>query len=146
MITNIFLGLILGAIFGVFLILNSKINNLYKLFKNIVDAEFNSNVIVTRQLELFKTFIDKFNKQILVTEEYYNNIIALIKSRFRDLDNATDSIYDRLNTIDCDVENRIIVEHKHTREEIKKQAKISSKINSKTKTKKSISNKTNEDK
>ena len=61
-------------------------------------------------------------------------MITLLKSRFKDLDNATDSIYDKVNTIDSDIENLIIAEHRLTRNEMKKkQAKISSKINSKRK-------------
>ena len=70
--------------------------------------------------------------------ENYFNIIALLKSRFKNIDDSTDSIYNRLNTVDSDIQNFIVVEHRHTRNEIAKQAKISSKINSKTKTSKSI--------
>lgn len=75
---------------------------------------------------------------MLVDNEHYNNIITLLKFRFKDLDNAVDSIYNKLNIINSDIQNLIIGEHRLTRNEIKKQAKISSKINSKTKTSKSI--------
>lgn len=137
----IVLGLILSTIIGVFLILNSKINNLYKLLNQIVDIESTTNKNITEAFRLFKNLVDRFNKRILVDNEHYNNIITLLKSRFKDVDNATDTIYDRLNSMDNDTTILIIGKSNEICNEIKKQAKISSKINSKTKTKKNTDNK-----
>ena len=138
MITNILLGLILGVIITSFIILNNKINKIIcsiKYLIDVLDKCFGYNECINNSID---HLLDRFNKRILVNEEYFNIIKDLLNNRFKDVDNANDSIYDRLNNIDCDVQNRIIVEHKHTREEIKKQAKISSKIKSNTKTKKNI--------
>ena len=98
----------------------------------------NENVTITTSLELFKKFVEQFNERVRVNNNYYDNIITLLKSRFNDIDSVTNSIYDRINTFDRDTKNLIIAEHRLTRNEITKQAKIISKINSKTKTSKSI--------
>lgn len=93
----------------------------------------NENAIITTTIELFKKFVERFSEQVLVDNENYHNIITLLKSRFKDLDNATDSIYDRFNTTDSDIQNLIIAEHRLTRRQIEKQAKISSKTISRKK-------------
>lgn len=145
MITNIFLGLILGIVITSFIILNKKINRTEFNTKFIIDAlnridkfiEAN-NIVINNVRDRFNNKVLKDNEHWVITEEYYNNIITLLKSRFKDIDNSTDSIYNRINTFDSDTQNLIIAEHRCTRNEIKKQAKISSKINTKTKTNKSI--------
>lgn len=133
MITNIFLGLILGIVITSFIILNDKLLKITNILSTITGILNNENTTVTTTVELFKKLVERFSEQVLTDNEHYNNIITLLKSRFKDLDNTTDSIYDRLNTIDSDTQNLIIAEHRCTRNEIKKQAKISSKTNSKRK-------------
>lgn len=144
MITNIFLGLILGIVVTSFIILNNKLFNIIQILGKITDAELNLNTTTTETLKLFSTLVDRFNEKVLkdnehwvINEDYYNNIITLLKSRLKDIEDAASSIYSRLNVLDTDTQNHIIAEHRYTRNEIKKQAKISSKINSKTKTNKS---------
>ena len=100
-----------------------------KAFQNILKLH---NIADTNN-KAIEHLLNRFNKRILVNEEYFNIIKNIINSRFNDLDNATNSIYDRFNTTDSDIENLIIAEHRLTRRQIEKQAKISSKINSKRK-------------
>ena len=145
MITNILLGLILGVVITSFIILNNKINRIEFNTKFIIDAlkriyQFveGNNIVINNIRDKFNNKILKDNEHWVINEDYYNNIITLLKSRFKDLDNATDSIYDRFNTIHADIEKYIEAEHIITRRQIEKQAKISSKINSKAKTKKTI--------
>ena len=136
MITNILLGLILGVVITSFIILNNKINRTEFNTKFVIDVLKNIDNYVDSNNTNIQHLVDRFNKRILIDGEYYNNIITLLKSRFKDLDNATDSIYDRFNTIHADIEKYITEEHITTRRQIiEKQAKISSKINSKKKTK-----------
>ena len=138
MITNIFLGLILGIVITSFGILNNKIINLYKLLNKITDIELTTNSNITETLQLFKILLEKFNKQILVDNEHFEIIKSLINDKFKDLNDAASSIYSRLNVLDTDTQNHIIAEHKQTRNEIKKKAKISSKIKSQSKTNNNI--------
>ena len=144
MITNILLGLILGVVITSFIILNIKINRIDDYVKRTFT---NTNIIdssVDNHYKLTNILLDRFNKKVLNDNEHcdinannYNNIMVLLKSRFKDLDNATDSIYDRFNTIHADIEKYIAAEHIITRRQIEKQAKISSKINPKQKQSKS---------
>ena len=148
MLTNILLGLILCVVITSFIILNNKLFNIIQILGKLTDAELNLNISFTDNLTLFNKLVDRFNEKVLkdnehwvINEDYYNNIITLLKSRFKDVDNATDSIYNRLNTIDSDNQNLIIAEHRCTRNEIKKLAKISSKKKLQSKTNKSINHK-----
>lgn len=134
MITNIFLGLILVIIITSFVILNNKINNLYKLLNKITDIELTTNTNIIEILKLFKTFMDKFNKRVLVDNEHFEILNSSIDDKFRALNYNDDYIKEKLNTIDSDTQNLIIAEHRCTRNEIKKKAKISSKIKSQSKT------------
>lgn len=138
MITNILLGLILGVVITSFIILNNKLFKITNILSTITSILNNESTSVTTTVELFKKLVEQFSEQIAVDNGHYDNIITLLKSRFKDIDIATDSIYNRLTTINTDIDTLIIGEHRITRNEIKKQAKISSKINSKTKTSKSI--------
>lgn len=145
MITNILLGLILGVVITSFIILNNKLFKITNILSTMTSILNNESVSVTTTFELFKKLVEQFSEKVSkdnehwrINEDYYNNIITLLKSRFKDLDNATNGIYTRLTNINTDVDMLIIGEHRITRNEIKKQAKISSKINSKTKTSKSI--------
>ena len=104
-----------------------------KAFQNILKLH---NIADTNNKAL-NHLLDRFNKRILVNEEYFNIIKDIINSRFKDLENATNSIYDRFNTIHADIEKYIAAEHITTRKQIEKQAKISSKINPKQKQSKS---------
>ena len=141
MITNIFLGLILGIVITSFVILNNKINNkiynLHILLNKIIDTELTTNINITEILKLSNALVERFNKRILVDNEYFEIINSSINDKFRALNYNDDYIKEKLNTIDSD--NRVLINNEHikTRNEIKKQAKISSKINSKTKTNKS---------
>lgn len=144
MITNILLGLILGVVITSFIILNIKINRINDYVKRTFT---NTNIIdtsVDNHHKLTNILLDRFNEKVLNDNEQcginannYNNIMVLLKSRFKDLDNATDSIYNRFNATDSDIQNLIIAEHRLTRRQIEKQAKISSKINPKQKQSKS---------
>lgn len=138
MITNILLGLILGVVITSFIILNNKLLKITNILATITEILNNEVSTVTTIIELFKKLVERFSERVLVDNENYHNIVTLLKSRFKDLDNATDSIYDRFNTIHADIEKYIAAEHIITRRQIEKQAKISSKINSKAKTKKTI--------
>ena len=138
MITNILLGLILGIVITSFIILNNKINKIDDYVKRTFT---NTNIIdtsVDNHIKLTNILLDRFNERVLTDNENYHNIVTLLKSRFKDLDNATDSIHDRFNTIHADIEKYIAAEHIITRRQIEKQAKISSKINPKQKQSKSI--------
>ena len=138
MITNILLGLILGVVITGFIILNNKIN---KIDEYVRETLSNTNFIsanVDRNHKIISIILDRFNNKVLKDDENYFNIITLLKSRFKDVDDATDSIYDKLNTIDTDTTTLIIGEHTRTRDAIKKQAKISSKKKSNSKTNKAI--------
>ena len=144
MITNIFLGLILGIVITSFIILNNKLLKITNILGTITGILNNESITIARTLELFKKLVDRFNEKVLkdnehwvINEDHYNNIITLLKSRFKDVDNGVDSIYNRLNSMDNDTTILIIGKSNEIRNEIKKQAKISSKINSKTKTNKS---------
>lgn len=133
MLTNILLGLILGVVITSFIILNNKINRTEFNTKFIIDALKRIDKSTEATYLTVNNIQDRFNNKVLRDNEHYNNIITLLKSRFKDLDNATNSIYDRFNSTDSDIQNLIIGEHRLTRKEITKQAKISSKIKSKSK-------------
>lgn len=144
----IVLGLILGIVITSFIILNNKINRTKFNTKFIIDAlkrinQFveGNNIVINNIRDKFNTKVLKDNEHWVINEDHYNNIITLLKSRFKDLDNATDSIYDKLNSIDNDTTILIIGKSNEICNEIKKQAKISSKIKSQSKTNKSINHK-----
>ena len=133
MITYIFLGLILGVVIISFIILNNKLLKITNILATITEILNNEVSTVTTIIELFKKLVERFSERVSTDNKNYYNLIELLKSRFKDLDNATDSIYDRFNTIHADIEKYIAAEHIITRKQIEKQAKISSKINSKRK-------------
>lgn len=148
MLTNFLLELILGVVITSFIILNNKINRTEFNTKFIIDGLKRIDKFVEANNLVINNIQDRFNNKALkdsehwsISEDYYNNIITLLKSRFKDIDNATDSIYDRINTIDSDTQTLIVAEHRITRSEIKKLAKISSKKKSQLKTNKSINHK-----
>lgn len=127
-----------------FIILNNKINEINDYVKrtftntNIIDTNVdNHHKLTDILLDRFNEKVLNDNEQCVINENRYTNIITLLKSRFKDLDNATDNIYDRFNTIHADIEKYIAAEHIITRRQIEKQAKISSKINPKQKQSKS---------
>ena len=141
MLTNILLGLILGVVITSFIILNNKLNILQVHIGTIIRKLNSINSVVDGNNNHIMHLLDRFNNKILKDEEHYNNIITLLKSRFKDVDNATDSIYNRLNNIDSDIQTLIVTEHRITRNEIKKLAKICSKKKLQSKTNKSINHK-----
>lgn len=113
MITNILLGLILGTITGVFLILNSKINDLYKLLNKLTNIDL---------------------KRILVDDEHFEIIKDLIEKNKLEIYNNQQILYN----LPVKIETFITEENNSIHKEIKKLAKISSKIKSQSKTKKNI--------
>lgn len=138
MITNILLGLILGILLSSYIIINKKVTQIQSNTEYILTKLRGIDGVNSNNNKLIQHLLDKFDERVTVDNEHYDNIITLLKSRFRDLDNATDSIYDRLNTFNIDIDTLIVGEHRITRNEIKKQAKISSKKKSQSKTSKSI--------
>lgn len=138
MITNILLGLILGVVITSFIILNNKLFKITNILSTITSILNNENASVTTTVELFKKLVERFSKRVLVDNENYHNLITLLKSRFKDVDNATDSIYDKLNIINSDTATLIIGKSNEIRNEIKKLAKISSKKKQTSKQSKSI--------
>ena len=133
----IVLGLILGIVITSFIILNSKINNLYKLLNKITDIELTTNKNITETLQLFSNLVDRFNKRILVDNEHFEIIKDLIEKNKIEIYNNQQILYD----LPVRVETFIAEENNTILNEIKKKTKISSKINSKTKTNKSINHK-----
>lgn len=120
MITNILLGLILGVVITSFIILNNKLLKITNILGTITEILNNEVTTVTTTVELFKKLVERFNERVLTDNENYFNLVTLFKSRF--------------NTIHADIEKYITEEHITTRRQIiEKQAKISSKINSKRK-------------
>ena len=138
MITNILLGLILGVVITSFIIINKKVTQIQSNTEYILTKLRGIDGVNSNNNKLIQYLLDKFDERVTVDNEHYDNIITLLKSEFKDVHIGIDGIYNRLNTIKGDVDMLIIGEHRLTRNEIKKQAKISSKINSKTKTSKSI--------
>lgn len=134
MITNILLGLILGIVITSFIILNNKLFKITNIFSTMTSILDNENVTITTSLELFKKFVEQFNRRILVDNEHFEIIKDLIEKNKVEIYNTQQILYNfpvRLETFITEENNAI-------RNEITKQAKISSKINSKTKTSKSI--------
>lgn len=138
MITNILLGLILGVVISSFIIINKKVTQIQSNTEYILTKLRGIDGVNSNNNKLIEHLLERFNERVLVDNENYHNLITLLKSGFKDVDVATNGIYTRLTNINTDVDMLIIGEHRITRNEIKKQAKISSKINSKTKTSKSI--------
>ena len=130
----IVLGLILGIVITSFIILNNKIINLYELLNKLTDIELTTNKNITETLKLFSNLVDRFNKRILVDNEYFEIIKDLIEKNKIEIYNNQQILYNlpvRLETFIAEENNTIC-------NEIKKQAKISSKIKSQSKTSKSI--------
>lgn len=129
MLTNILLVLILGIVITSFIILNNKINiiqdylgtTIRKLnsINSVVDGINNSNCYL----------VERFNKRILVDNEHFEIIKNLIDKNKIEIYNNQQILYNlpvRLETFIAEENNAI-------RKEITKQAKISSKIKSKSK-------------
>ena len=125
--------LILSIVITSFVILNNKINNLYKLLNKLTDIDLTTNTNITEILKLFNALVERFNKRILVDNEHFEIIKDLIEKNKVEIYNNQQLLYN----IPVKLETFIAEENNSIRNEIKKQAKISSKINSKTKTNKS---------
>ena len=141
MITNILLGLILGILLSSYIIINKKVTQIQSNTEYILTKLRGIDGVNSNNNKLIQHLLDKFDERVTVDNEHYDNIITLLKSRFKDVDNATDSIYDRINIFDVDTQHLIVAEHRYTRNEIKKLAKISSKKKLQSKTNKSINHK-----
>lgn len=134
MLTNVILGAILGTILGVFLILNSKVTQLQNAYLKLIDTLSVQSDNINSITKILDKLLDKFNKRILVDIEHFEIIKDLIINKYQDLSNDNAYLKERINTLDSDIQNLIIAEHRCTRNEIKKKAKISSKIKSQSKT------------
>lgn len=130
----VILGAILGVVVGTFFTLNRKITQIQSNTEYILTKLRGIDGRTSDNTNLINALSIKFNDKSIVDNANYKHI----KSRFTDLDNATDTIFDKLNTINNDVQTLITNEHKIIRDSIKKQAKNSSKKHSNTKTKKAI--------
>ena len=129
MITNILLGLILGIIITSFIILNNKINRTEFNTKFIIDALKRINQFVEGNNIVINNIQDKFNKQALVNNEHFEIIKGLIDKNKIEIYTTQELLHNlpvRLETFIAEENNAIC-------KEIKKQAKISSKIKSQSK-------------
>lgn len=134
MITNIFLGLILGVVITSFIILNNKLLKITNILATITEILNNEVVTVTTTCELFKKLVERFSERVSTDNEYFEIIKNLIENNKVEIYNNQQLLYNlpvKLKTFIAEENNSI---HK----EIKKLAKISSKINSKVKTNKTI--------
>lgn len=134
MITNIFLGLILGIIITSFIILNNKINIVQNYLGTIIRKLNSSNSVVDNIYNNNSNLLDRFNNFVL----RYNESKNLLETK---VNNNTEYFDKKLNDITnliYEVNEHISVQHNNTRYEINKKAKISSKKKSQSKTNKSI--------
>lgn len=138
MLTNIFLGLILGICIGTFLILYFETKGIKSTLNYIADYLPSIDRINIANNNHIEHLLERFNKRILVDNEHFEIINASIDDKFKALNYNDDYIKERLDAIGSNTQNLIMEEHKYTRNEIKKQAKISSKIKSQSKTNKNI--------
>lgn len=127
MITNILLGLILGVVITSFIILNIKINRIDDYVKRTFT---NTNVIdtsVDNHYKLTNILLDRFNEKVLNDNEHCEIIKDLIEKNNIEIYNNQQILYN----IPVKVETFVAEENNSIRKEIKKLAKISSKINPK---------------
>ena len=66
MITNIFLGLILGIVITTFIILNNKLLKITNILGTITGILNNESTIVTTIFELFKKLVERFSERTLI--------------------------------------------------------------------------------
>lgn len=130
MITNIFLGLILGVVITSYIIINKKVtqiqsNTEYILTKlrGIDGVNFNNNKLIERLLDRFNNFVLRYNELNGLLETKVNHNIEYF-------DKTLTGINDKISEI-----NEHIIT---TRNDIKKLAKISSKKKQASKQSKSI--------
>ena len=134
MLTNILLGLILGIVITSFVILNNKLFKITNILSTITSILNNESISVTTTVELFKKLVERFSERVLVDNEHFEIIKGLIDKNKIEIYNNQQMLYNlpvRLETFIAEENNAI-------RKEITKQAKISSKIKSKSKQSKSI--------
>lgn len=129
MLTNILLGLILGTVITSFIILNNKINRTEFNTKFIIDALKRINEFVLANNIAMNNIQDRFNNKVLKDNEHFEIIKNLIDKNKIEIYNNQQTLFNlpvRLETFIAEENNAI-------RKEITKQAKISSKIKSKSK-------------
>lgn len=129
MLTNILLGLILGTVITSFIILNNKINRTEFNTKFIIDALKRINEFVLANNIAMNNIQDRFNNKVLKDNEHFESIKDIIDKNKIEIYNNQQILYNlpvRLETFIAEENNAI-------RKEITKQAKISSKIKSKSK-------------
>ena len=100
-----------------------------KTFQNVLKLHYIADI----NNKTIEHLLNRFNKRILINEDYFNIIKDTIDSKFKNLDEGNEIIFNRINSINSDIENLIITQNRLIRRQIEKQAKISSKINSKIK-------------
>lgn len=134
MITNILLGLILGIVTSSYIIINQKVtqiksNTEYILTKlRAIDGIVsNNNTQIVRLLDRFHEFVLRYNELNGLLETKVNRNTAYFNEQIIKIIENIEELY-----------NNNIVQHNNTRNEITKQAKISSKKKSQSKTSKSI--------
>ena len=134
MITNIFLGLILGVVITSFIILNRKINQIdeytRKIFSNtnVIDTTVdNNNKMITIVLDRLTNFALRYNESKGLLETKLNHNTDYFDKRLTDIINKINEANEHING-----------QHNATRDEIKKLAKISSKKKQASKQSKSI--------
>lgn len=99
-----------------------------------------TNILLGLILGIVITSFIILNNKINKIDDYVRRTFSNTNVIENDVDNhykLTDLLLDRCNNIDNDIQNLIIAEHRLTRKQIEKQAKISSKINPKQKQSKS---------
>lgn len=99
-----------------------------------------TNILLELILGIVITSFIILNNKINKIDDYVRRTFSNTNVIENDVDNhykLTDLLLDRCNNIDNDIQNLIIAEHRLTRKQIEKQAKISSKINPKQKQSKS---------
>ena len=129
----IVLGLILAIILSGFSLVFKKIYIIENILGKIVET-----------LGTATESLEGMNKNIILSTDIINRVITILKvldDRSHTAIKLIDKLYTELDVVSRDTQKYITAEHNNTRNEIKKQAKISSKINSKTKTNKSINHK-----
>ena len=129
MITNILLGLILGIVITSFIILNNKLLKITNILATITEILNNESTTITTTLELFKKLVERFSERVLTDNEHFKIIKDLIEKNKVEIYNNQQLLYN----LPVKLETFIAEENNSIHKEIKKLAKISSKINSKRK-------------
>ena len=134
MITNIFLGLILGVVITSFILINNKINIIQDYLGTIVRKLNSINSVVDGINNSNCHLLDRFNNFVL----RYNELNGLLETKVNHnteyFDKKLTNIIDKIH----EVNENVIAENSIIHNEIKKLAKISSRKKQASKQTKSI--------